>query len=385
MGISHHINENVFRQIHGNSLIYNACWEDPRCDRELLNLNGESRIVMLTSAGCNALDYLLDDPAAIHCVDINPRQNALLLLKIALLKEGDHRTLFEFFGNGAHPRVKEIFYDSLRQRLPDAYSMLYWERNLHYFSGKGLRKSFYWHGSCGTVAWIIRQWILSRPEAARLMRGLFDSKSVGEQIDWYNRLEPLFLNGFVQWLVRQHLVQSMLGVPKSQQYLAATLFPGGMAGYIRQCLRHVFTELPLSDNYFWKLYFFGRYEADCCPNYLKKEYFATLRDKSERIDHYTGSLSDYLKKHPGPYTHFVLLDHQDWLAAKRQPALDEEWRLIIENAAPGARVLFRTAAFNPEFLPAFVRERVRFDPVASARSQAKDRVGTYAGTWLGEI
>ncbi|MBK7937352.1 MAG: BtaA family protein [Lewinellaceae bacterium] len=385
MGISHNINENVFRQIHGNSLVYNACWEDPRCDRQLLNLNSESRIVMLTSAGCNALDYLLDDPAAIHCVDINPRQNALLLLKIALLEEGSHATLFEFFGNGVSPRAKEIFYEGLRKRLPDAYATLYWERNLHYFSGKGLRKSFYWHGSCGTVAWIIRQWILSRPEAARLMMGLFEAKTVHEQADWYNRLEPLFLNGFVQWLVRQHLVQSMLGVPKSQQYLAATLFPDGMAGYIRQCLRHVFTELPLADNYFWKLYFFGRYEADCCPNYLKKEYFDTLQSRSARIDSYTGTLSDYLKKHPGRYTHFVLLDHQDWLAAKRQRALDEEWQLIIENAAPGARVLFRTAAFNPEFLPAFVRERVRFDPVASARSQANDRVGTYAGTWLGEI
>ncbi len=384
MGIAHTFNEKVFRQIHGNSLVYNTCWEDPRCDRRLLNLNENSRVVMLTSAGCNALDYLLDDPAEIHCVDINPRQNALLHLKTALLQGTDHATLFRFFGNGTVTKARETYYDALRCRLPEQYSANFWERNLHYFSAKGLRKSFYWHGSSGTVAWIIRQWLLSRPEAARLTCRLLESQHVAEQKEWYDQLEPLFLNRFVQWLVQQHLVQSMLGVPKSQQHLAAAIFPDGLFGYIRQCLRHVFVRLPMADNYFWKLYFFGHYEPDCCPNYLKAEYFTTLRERSSRIDTHSGSLTDFLIKNPGQYTHFILLDHQDWLAARRRrPALEEEWRLIFANAAPGAKVLFRTASFEANFLPDFVHERVRFDREAAAWSKENDRVGTYAGTWVG--
>jgi S-adenosylmethionine-diacylglycerol 3-amino-3-carboxypropyl transferase len=386
MGIAHTVNEKIFRQIHGNSLVYNACWEDPRCDRKLLGLNEKSRVVMLTSAGCNALDYLLDNPAEIFCVDINPRQNALLHLKLALLQGTDHATLFRFFGNGVTPKAREVFNDTLRRRLPEPYSANFWERNLHYFNAKGLRKSFYWHGSSGTVAWIIRQWLLSRPEAARLTHRLLESQSVEEQLDWYAQLEPLFLNRFVQWLVQQHLVQSMLGVPKSQQHLAAAIFPDGLFGYIRQCLRHVFTRLPMADNYFWKLYFFGHYEQDCCPNYLKPEHFAVLRERSSRIGTHNGSLADFLNKTPGQYTHFILLDHQDWLAARRRrPALEEEWRLILENASPGAKILFRTASFEPNFLPGFVRDRVRFDQESAAWSQANDRVGTYAGTWVGTV
>lgn len=62
----------VFRQVHSNNLVYNTCWEDPRCDRELMQFDTDSEIVMITSAGCNALDYLLDRPSAIHCVDVNP-------------------------------------------------------------------------------------------------------------------------------------------------------------------------------------------------------------------------------------------------------------------------------------------------------------------------
>lgn len=385
MGIAHNINEKVFRQIHGNSLVYNACWEDPRCDRELLNLDEKSRVVMITSAGCNALDYLLDNPAQIFCVDINPRQNALMHLKISLLQETDHPTLFQFFGRGVSPQARVIYYDVLRQRMPDAYSALFWERNLRYFNGRGLRKSFYWHGGSGTVAWIIRQWLQTRPEAARVARRLLESKDVAEQRFWYEQFEPLFLNRFVQWLVQQHFVQSMLGVPKSQQNLAAAFFPEGLVGYIRQCLRHVFTALPLADNYFWKLYFFGQYTPDCCPNYLRPDHFDTLRFRSQRISTYTGSLTDFLKNNPAQYTHFVLLDHQDWLATRMRGAIAEEWDLILKNAAPGARVLFRTAAITPDFLPKFVKERVQFDLAAAAEAQAKDRAGTYAGTWLGEI
>ena len=50
----------VFRHVHNSNLIYNTAWEDPRLDRQLMKLNRGSRVVMITSAGCNALDYLLN-------------------------------------------------------------------------------------------------------------------------------------------------------------------------------------------------------------------------------------------------------------------------------------------------------------------------------------
>ena len=93
------IKNKVFNKIHSGNLVYNTCWEDPRCDREMLELNENSRVVMLTSAGCNALDYLLDNPKSIDCVDMNPRQNALLELKSVLFQHSDHQTLFDFFSD----------------------------------------------------------------------------------------------------------------------------------------------------------------------------------------------------------------------------------------------------------------------------------------------
>jgi len=41
-------------------LQYNVSWEDPRVDCDLMKLNKKSSIMMLTSAGCNVLDYVID-------------------------------------------------------------------------------------------------------------------------------------------------------------------------------------------------------------------------------------------------------------------------------------------------------------------------------------
>lgn len=385
MGLARTVSEQVFKQIHGKNLVYNCCWEDPRCDRVLMQLNEHSRVAMLTSAGCNALDYLLDNPERIDCVDLNPRQNALLELKKALFRTSDHDNLFAFFGKGVHAGARELFEEALRPALPNAYSKRYWQRNLDYFNGKGLRRSFYWHGTSGTVAWIVRKWFQSQPGLMQQLDQLFMSGNMDEQRDRYMALEPVVINKFVSWLMRRHLVQSMLGVPKSQQYLAAQYFPDGLVGYLRHCLRHVFTNIPVSDNYFWKLYFYGQYERDCCPNYLSVDHFGAIRQGLDRLHTHTDSLSGFLEKHPGQYTHFVLLDHQDWLAANMRPALEEEWRFIFANAAPEAKILLRSAAFDIDFVPDFARERIRFDMEASRRSAASDRVGTYASTWFGTV
>ena len=44
----------VFNLVHGNNLVYNTCWEDPRLDRVALQFNEDDCVVVITSAGCNA-------------------------------------------------------------------------------------------------------------------------------------------------------------------------------------------------------------------------------------------------------------------------------------------------------------------------------------------
>jgi len=384
MGLAKQWQEVLFEKVHGNNLVYNTCWEDPRCDRRLLNLDNRSRVVMLTSAGCNALDYLLDDPESVHCIDLNYRQNALLELKTILFQKGSHQQLFAFFGDGVCNQARKIYWEQLRPNMKQEFQ-IFWDKKIGSFDGRGLRKSFYWYGSSGTVAWMITRWLRRKPRLQQLVELIFEAPTLEEQATLYEQLEPQLLTPFVRWFVSLHLVQSMLGVPKSQQNMARATYEEGMSGYLRACFRQVFTKLSLRDNYFWKLYFYGRYSVSCCPNYLLPENFQILKERTDRLKTHTGSLSGFLKAFPGKYTHFVLLDHQDWLAAHLRPALEEEWQLILDNAAPGAKFLLRSASPEPHFIPDFVNKHVRFDTDAAAVSQANDRVGTYAGTFIGAL
>ena len=375
------LHEQIFNQIHTKNLVYNTCWEDPHCDRTLLQLGPDSNVVMLTSAGCNALDYLLDDPASIHCVDVNPRQNALLELKMACFASGNNNMLWELFGNGRSEHAPVFFQQALSPHLSTT-ARRYWEKNLRYFDGKGWRNTFYWHGTSGAVAWMVRQWIQRRPAVRDLAEQLFKAETLAEQQYWFDQFEPEFLKGFMRRFLKSHLVQSMLGVPKSQQKLANARYEDGMCGYVRDCLKHVFTARSFADNYFWKVYFTGAYTPDCCPGYLQKENFSSLKNRVSRLNPYTGTLSRFLQENPGQYTHFILLDHQDWLAAHHHAALIEEWQLILKNAAPGAKILMRSAAPEPDFVPNFVKKTLVFEKAAVEAVVPADRVGTYAGTWL---
>ncbi|MCS3902466.1 S-adenosylmethionine-diacylglycerol 3-amino-3-carboxypropyl transferase [Methylohalomonas lacus] len=373
-----------FRTFHNNNLIYNACWEDPRIDRELLQLDSNSRVVMLTSAGCNALDYLLDAPAEIHAVDVNPRQNALLALKLALIERGDFNDLFAMFGQGSHSRFRDV-YASARNRLPD-YAQMFWDRRIEYFDSNSRKRSFYYHGGSGVVAWLLTRYLLreKRPLKTHLL-DLIDAESIAEQKAIYSRIEPYLWGRFIAWTMRQPLTMTMLGVPRAQARLISDNYPGGIHGFLSDKLRRVATEVLIRDNYFWRVYLTGAYTRECCPNYLKPKHFDHLRRNIHRVQPHNASVAEFLRRQPGAYTHYVLLDHQDWLAWHQPEALAEEWRLILANSAPGARILMRSAGERLDFLPGFILDSLRFYPKRTSQLHLQDRVGTYGSLHFAEV
>lgn len=375
MALRHRAYDAFFKAMHGNRLIYNSCWEDPRADRELLQLNADSRLVMITSAGCNALDYLLDDPAQIHCIDLNPRQNALLELKLALLRGGDFATLFQLFGRGWHADFGRLYLRLRSSMSPSA--RCFWDRNVGLFDRSG-RGSFYFRGAAGDVAWamyLLLRWL--RPGLRRQALALLEATDLAEQKRLYAQIEPRLWGPLLRWFVRQPATLTLLGVPRAQRALIEGQYPGGVPAYVQDKLRYLLTEIPIRDNYFWRVYITGSYTPDCCPNYLRAEHFQTLQARAERIRLHTCSVAQFLQAEPQRYSHFVLLDHQDWMAAHAPEALAEEWRLILQSSGSGARILMRSAGLSMDFLPDFVQQRLVADHAGAAHWHRRDRVGTY--------
>jgi S-adenosylmethionine-diacylglycerol 3-amino-3-carboxypropyl transferase len=376
------LQERLFGLIHENRLIYNTCWEDPRLDRDLLGLSPESTVVAITSAGCNVLDYLLDGPAAIHAVDVNFRQNAVLSLKMALFEAGDFRTLFSLFGEGGDLGYRDI-YASLRAFLP-VWAQTFWDNKIGYFNPKGLRRSFYWRGASGDFAWAFNSMML-QGKKKNLALALLEANSLEEQQRCYERIEPELFSRGISWLLRQPGTMAFIGVPSAQLRLIEGQYPGGLGCFVQDKLRQVFTHVPIQDNYFWQVYLTGSYTTDCCPSYLEPKNFPTLRHRLDRINIHTATVTEFLQAHPGVYSHFVLLDHQDWLAWNDIQALLAEWRQIFQNSRPGTRILLRSAGSDLSFLPKIVTAKLRFFPELTQPLHPMDRVGTYGSLHLAEV
>jgi len=383
---SDRFHQRVFDALVSRSLVYNACWEDPAVDRQILQLGPDDDVLVIASAGCNALDYALAGPRSVHAVDANPRQIALLELKRAALRSLEFEDLFKLFGDGFHPRAADVYRSALREQLDDG-ARAFWDRRIGWFASR--RGSFYFHGLSGMAAYGVHRYFRLRPALRRSVAAMFEASSLSQQADIYHReVAPKLWSAPLERVLSSQWLMTLLGVPHPQRKLVEQQHGGRAAGFIREALEYVVTQLPLRSNYFWRVYFTGRYTPECCPEYLKPENASALREGLvERVVPFVGTVTQFLQQKSTAITRFVLLDHMDWMSSYYPDALREEWEWILHRASPGARVLLRSASEAPAYLEQValgplrqrLHEHLAFDREHIGRYQAEDRVHTYAG------
>jgi S-adenosylmethionine-diacylglycerol 3-amino-3-carboxypropyl transferase len=377
------LSRSAFDLVWRRHLVYNQCWEDPAVDRQALALEPRDRVLVITSAGCNALDYALVG-AQVIAVDANARQNYLLELKRAGIKTLDFDAFFSLFGEGGSGRSREI-YTALRPALADE-PRAFWDSEIQSFEPEHARgRSFYYSGTAGLVALAVR-WYIDRVARIRgLVDRLLGARGLEEQLEIYRgELRVHFSGERLLRTVGSSAVMSLLGVPPPQRAMVTT-GEGGWAGFLRRCLDHVMSVALLRENYFWTVYINGRYSRESCPEYLKRPNFEKLKaGLVENVRAVTGTVTECLAREREPISAFVLLDHMDWMAGKDR-LLEEEWAEIFAVAAPGARLIFRSGGADARFLPLSVARRLLFDRERAALLHLQDRVGTYGSFHIARL
>jgi S-adenosylmethionine-diacylglycerol 3-amino-3-carboxypropyl transferase len=338
----------VFQFVHEHNLVYNTCWEDPRLDRIALELRPHDTVLVITSAGCNALDYALAGPERVIAVDLNPRQNALLELKLAGIRKLSYEDFFAMFGCGRLDQAGKIYQQALRGSLsPEAQR--YWDRWIEFFEPGG-RRPFYYRGTCGTFALLVNLYINRVARLRPRLDALLEAASVDEQRQIYQEIHDRIWTPSIRFAMNRDATLSLLGVPRAQRRQIETQC-GGIHEFVHDCLEAVFGRLPLADNYFWRVYLTGRYTPQCCPEYLKPENFQRLKaGLADRVEVHTDSVQGFLEKTEAPISRFALLDHMDWLAGRRSPLLAEEWQWIIRRAGPETRLIWRSGGLRSDFV-----------------------------------
>lgn len=393
MSLSNWISGRVFKFVHGNNLVYNTCWEDPRLDHQALNLTDQDRVLVITSAGCNALDYALAGPAHVHAVDMNPRQNALLEFKMEGIRKLDYEDFYKFFGDGHHPQAAQVYRQTLREGLSD-WAKSYWDKHITFFDSA--KRSFYFRGTSGTFARGISFYIDRVAKIRSEVTDILACKSVEEQQPVYEKIRDRFWSRTMKFTLARDSTLSMLGVPKAQRQQIDKQYPGGILSFIQDSMEAVFSKLPIHENYFWRVYITGKYSPDCCPEYLKPDNFDKLKQNGmQNISVHTDSVQGFLEKTESRISRFVLLDHMDWLSEHLFPMLELEWQAILNRAADNTRILWRSGGLKTDFIDRVqvmkdgqqiaLPELLQFHEEQASELHELDRVHTYGSFYIADL
>ncbi len=394
MSMTDWVSGRVFNLVHRHNLVYNTCWEDPRLDRVALKLGPDDTVLVITSAGCNALDYALAGAGHVHAVDMNPRQNALLELKQSGIRNLDFDSFFEMFGRGRLPDGRQIYRDRLRDSL-SPWSQKYWDKKIKYFCSK--RRTFFFRGTCGSLARMMNVYIDRVARVRPWIDQVLAAETVEEQREIYEKhIRDRFWSKPIRFLMNRDSTMSMVGVPRAQRAQVESQHDGGIATFAKNCVGAVFSELPMSDNYFWRVYINGEYSRDCCPEYLKEENFDKLKGGLvDNVSTHTETVQGFLEGHDGQISRYVLLDHMDWLSDKYFEFLEAEWQAILEKAAPETRVIWRSGGLKTDYLDRVkvmvngverpLPELLRYDRELADELHEKCRVHTYGSFYIADL
>jgi S-adenosylmethionine-diacylglycerol 3-amino-3-carboxypropyl transferase len=369
-----------------SGLVYPQIWEDPDVDMQAMQLAEGHRVVTIASGGCNVLAYLTRSPALVDAVDLNHTHIALNRLKLAALRHlPTQPDLYRFFGGGGG-RVNTVAYDRFVAPNLDGTSRRYWEGR----DWRGRRRitvferNFYRTGLLGLfIAAGHRVAKLYGVDPAAIMK----ARTLAEQRRFFAEdLAPIFAKRALRALLSRKSSLFGLGIPPAQYDSLITSGDGTMAAVLAARLEKLACGFPLADNYFAWQAFARRYpqpgEASL-PAYLEAGNHALLRANADRVSIHHMNFTELLAGKPeGSVDRFVLLDAQDWMTDAQLEAL---WSEITRTAAPGARVIFRTAA-EPSLLPGRVSPallaRWTYETQASRDFLARDRSAIYGGFHL---
>ena len=343
-----------FGYVTSRRLVYSSCWEDPDVDRQALDLNADDRVLVITSAGCNALDYLLAGAGRVDAVDCNPCQGYLLEFKAAAIRALDYQSFFRLFGLGGCAEIRSMYWDAIRDGLSDK-ARWFWDNRLHLLAGCGWRKTFYHKSTSGTFCRCMVECLYRMKGLRNAFERLLAATDLETQREIYQECgirTHLDTPGF-RWLLSRQPVLSLLAVPPAQRSEVTDEYEGGWGTFSLDTLDTVFHRTLIRHNPFWLVGFTGGYTSECHPSYLQPQCYEELKHGLlDRLHIHEATITDYLGSEPeGSFSKYVLLDHMDWMSRPEyETALGAEWSQIARTARRRARVIFRSGSATADFL-----------------------------------
>jgi S-adenosylmethionine:diacylglycerol 3-amino-3-carboxypropyl transferase len=173
-------------------------------------------------------------------------------------------------------------------------------------------------------------------------------------------------------LARSRLLSYLAGMHPAQLNRLTT--QSDIYAAARRRVEHALTELPIRGNYFWHQAATGRFNGEEVPPYLLRESFPLLQARTDRVTIVYGWLDNYLDSLSASSVQgFCLRDAFDWMDGSRAR---QTWQRLARTAAPGARLVLRSACCDTR-LPAIARRAFTENLPLSRELTFADRSATH--------
>ena len=277
-----------------DAFVYNQIWEDPRVDLQALQLDANSRVLTISSGGCNALNYLIENPESVTAVDLNRYHIYLLRLKLAALKFlPTYENFFSFYGFGIHAENVANYHEFIAPNL-NAETKNFWESNglfgklfygdrINYFAKGGL----YEHSRNGYFLRVFHRFshLLGwRPDE------VLNAATLAEQETLYEKnIAPFFDSFLIKTVGRMPITMFGLGIPPQQydELKKDTDEQRTVIDIYRERAKRLACAFPIQDNYFAWQAFARKYDTEnrcAVPEYLKVENHETLKSNTHKVE-----------------------------------------------------------------------------------------------------
>ena len=321
---SRHLKKKVF-----NDIVYAQCWEDPSLDRKAFNIQPEDVIFSISSGGDNILTFLIDNPAKIIALDLNPHQNFLLSLKIAAFKRLSYQELLEFFGIYESRRRMNL-YREIRSTL-NVSTRDYWDTQQDKLKGGIIH--------CGRYEHYMRllRTCLVLIMGRSLLNKFFLVQTSSDRIELYNNhWNNIGWKIFTRILLSRKIMSFLFD--KSFFFYLEKSFSFGK--HFSEKVKRALTVLPVRINYFLSYILLGNYKVNhALPCYLRSENYTKIRNRVNRIDIVTDSCNKFFTKLPDScISKFNFSNIFEWMSYDDYENL---LRQIIRIAKDGAILTYR--------------------------------------------
>lgn len=356
-----------------NGIVFNMSWEDPEMDRRAFQIKADQdAVISITSAGCNPLNLLCQNPRRLISIDSNPAQTALLELKLAGISALSHQQFADIFA-ARNPAIAEDVYPGALRPLLSPRSQRYWDKHIRLVA-----KDLYRYGRMGYFCRILRGYLKMLRINVKKHDAFFESRTLPEQQRWYDeKIAPRLWRGTSKLFVYFKPLMYMAGVHPNQFKLVDGRHD--MYAYVKERVDYALTKVPIYDNYFLSMAVTGRFRGNRVPPYLLEENFAALKRNLNRVEVVNGWLGPYLDSQPaGSIDKFNLLDIFDWMPPQ---VFEQTMHSVLRAASPRATMIYRSGSYKldpPASIAPFVERR---DELAK-ELLAIDRSATYGSFYV---